>query len=61
MSIITDSCFELSAELEVRYPREGRVLFITMSKISGVAEGLFALMVGVSCNFIKQDLSMALS
>jgi hypothetical protein len=41
VSITTGRWSELSAEHEVSFTEEGRCLVITMSKISGVAEGLF--------------------
>jgi hypothetical protein len=50
---------ELSAEHEVRYIGEERFLVITMSKTSGVAEGLYGLVVGVSGPKIRQEYSSA--
>jgi hypothetical protein len=50
---------ELSAEHEVRYTGKGRTLAITMSRTSGVAEGFYVLVVGVSGPKIRQKLSSA--
>jgi len=46
---------ELSAEHEVRYTGDGRSLVITISKTSGIAEGLYGLVVGVSGPKIRQE------
>jgi hypothetical protein len=48
---------ELSAELEVRYTGNGRSIVDAMSKTSGVAEGLYGLVVGVSGPKIRQRFS----
>ena len=50
---------ELSAEHEVRYTGNGRSFAIAMSKTSGVVEGLYGLVVGVSGPKIRQDFSSA--
>jgi hypothetical protein len=47
VSMSTERWSELSAEHEVRYAGEVRFLVITMSKTSGVAKGLYGLVVGV--------------
>ena len=52
---------ELSAEHQVRYPRNGRSFTITMSKTSGVVEELYGLVVGVSGPKIRQEFSSATS
>jgi hypothetical protein len=49
----------LIAEHEVRYAGDVKFLVITMSKTSGVAEGLCGLMVGVSGPKIRQEFSSA--
>jgi len=46
---------ELNAEHEVRYNGDVMFLVITMSKTSGVAKGLYGLVVGVSCPKIRQE------
>jgi len=46
---------ELSAEHEVRYTGNERFLIITMSQTSGVAEGLYGLVVGESGPKIISD------
>ena len=48
-----------SAEHEVRYTGEVRFLVITMSKTSGVAKGLYGLVVEVSGPKIIQDFPSA--
>jgi hypothetical protein len=50
---------ELSAEHEVRYTGKGRSFVTNMSKISGVAEGLYGLVVGVSAPKIRQEFPSA--
>jgi len=50
---------ELSAEHEVRYTGDVRFLVITMSKTSGVAKGLYGLVVGVSGPKIRQEFPSA--
>jgi hypothetical protein len=56
---ISTRCSELSAEHEVRFTEEGRSLFIMMSKTSGVEEGLYGLVVGVSSPKIRKEFSSA--
>jgi hypothetical protein len=46
---------ELSAEHEVRYTGKISFLVITMSKTSGVAKGLYGLVVGVYGPKIRQE------
>jgi len=46
---------DLSAEHEVRYTGDVSFLVITMSKTSGVAKGLYGLVVGVSGPKIRQE------
>jgi len=46
---------ELSAENEVRYTGDVKFLVLTMSKTSGVAEGLHSLVVGESGPKIRQE------
>jgi hypothetical protein len=50
---------ELNAEHEVRYTGNGRSLVTAISKTSGVAEGLYGLVVGVSGPKIRQEVSSA--
>ena len=50
---------ELSAEHEVRYIGNERFLVITMSRTSGVTEGLNGLVVGESGPEIIQEFSSA--
>ena len=50
---------ELSAEHEVRYTWNGTSFVTAMSKTSGVAEGLYGLVVGVSGPQIRQEFSSA--
>jgi hypothetical protein len=50
---------KLSAEHEVRYTGNGRSFVTVMSKTSGVAEGLFGLVVGVSGPKIRQEFPSA--
>ena len=50
---------ELSAEQEVRYTWNGMSFVIAVSKTSGVAEGLYGLVVGVSGPKIRQEFSLA--
>ena len=50
---------ELRAEHEVRYTGVDRFLVITKSKISGVAEGLYGMVVGTSGLKIRQVLASA--
>ena len=50
---------ELSAEHEVRYTGKLRFLVITISKLSGVEEGLYGLVVGVSGPKIRQEFPSA--
>jgi hypothetical protein len=51
----TERWSELSAEHEVRYTGNGRSFVTAMSKISGVAEGLYGLVVGVPGPKIRQE------
>jgi len=55
----TERWSELSAEREVRYTGNERVLVITMSKTSGVAEGLYRLVAGESGPKFRQEFSSA--
>jgi len=55
----TVRCSELSAEHEVRNIGNERFLVIAMSKTSGVAEGLYGLVVGESGPKIRQEFSSA--
>jgi len=48
VSVSTGRLFELSVEHEVRYTGDLRLLAITISKIPGVAEGMYGLVVRVS-------------
>ena len=48
---------EFNAEHEVRYTRNEMSLVITISKSSGLAEGLYGLVVGVSGPNIRQEFS----
>jgi len=57
VSVSTGRWSEFSAEHEVRYTGNKRSLVITMSKTSGVAEGLYGLVVGVSGPKIGQEFS----
>jgi len=50
---------ELSAEHEVIYTGDVRLLVITMFKTSGVAKGLYRLVVGVSGPKIRQEFPSA--
>jgi hypothetical protein len=50
---------ELSVEHEVRYTGNGSSFVTAMSKTSGVAEGLYGLVVGVSGPKIGQEFSSA--
>ena len=50
---------ELSAEHEVRYTGNVRSFVTAKSKKSGVAEGLYLLVVGVSGPKIRQEFSSA--
>ena len=50
---------ELSAEHEVRYTGNDRLLVMTMSKTSGVTEGLYGLVVGKNGQNIRQEFSSA--
>ena len=59
MSMRTGRWSELSAEHEVRYAGNERFLVITMSKTSGVGEGLYGLVVGESGPKIRQQFSSA--
>ena len=59
MSMRTERWFELSAEHEVRYTGNERFLVNMMSKTSGVAEGLYGLVVGESRPKIRQEFSSA--
>jgi hypothetical protein len=59
MSMGTGSWSELSAEHEVRYIGKVRFLVTTMSKTSGVAKGLYGLVVGVSGPKIRQEFPSA--
>jgi len=54
VSMSTGRLSELSAEQEVRYTGEVRFLVITMSKTSGVAKGLYGLVVGLFGPKIRQ-------
>jgi len=55
----TGTWFELSAEHEVRYTGNERFLVITMSRTSGVTEGLYGFVVGESGSKIRQEFSSA--
>ena len=50
---------ELNAEHEGRYTGDVRFLIITISKTSGVAKGLYGLVVGVSLPKIRQEFPSA--
>jgi hypothetical protein len=50
---------ELSAEHEVTYAGNGRAFITAMSKTSGVAEGLYGLVIGVSGPNIRQEFPSA--
>jgi hypothetical protein len=50
---------ELRAEHEVRYTGVDKFLVITMSKTSGVAEGLYGMVVGTSGTNIRQEFASA--
>jgi len=50
---------ELSAEHEVRYTGMERFLIITMSRASGVTEGLCGFVVGESVSGMIQEFSSA--
>jgi hypothetical protein len=50
---------EISAEHEVRYTGKGRSFVTAISKKSGVAEGLYGLVVGVSGPEIRQEFPSA--
>jgi hypothetical protein len=50
---------ELSAEHEVRYTGKGRSFVTAISKTSGVAEGLYELVVGVFDPKIRQEFPSA--
>jgi hypothetical protein len=60
MSMRTGMWLELIAEHEARYTDEGISLVITMSKTSGLAEGLYGWVVGVSGPKIRHTLPSAL-
>ena len=51
MSIITARCPNLTVEREVRYTVDESYLEKTMSKISGLAEGLYRVVVGAGPKF----------
>ena len=55
----TERWFELSAEHEVRYTGNERFLVTTMSRTSGVTEGLYGLVIGESGPKIRQEFSSA--
>ena len=57
MSVSTGRWSELIAEHEVRYTWNGTSFVTAMSKMSGVAEGLYGLVVGVSGPKIRQEFS----
>jgi len=59
VTVRTGRWSELSAEHEFRYTGNERFLVITMSKTSGVAEGLYGLVVGESGPKIRQKYSSA--
>jgi len=59
VSMITGRLYEHSAEHEDSYIGDVRFLVITMSKTSGVAKGLFALVVGTSGRKIRHEFSSA--
>ena len=59
MTVRTGRWSELSAKHEFRYTGNERFLVITMSMSSGVAEGLYGLVVGESCPKIRQQFSSA--
>jgi len=50
---------ELSAEQEIRYAGNLRFLVTTMSKTSGVAKGLYGLVVWVSGREMRQEFPSA--
>jgi hypothetical protein len=50
---------ELSAKYEVKYTGNKRFLDITMSRTSGVLEGFYAFVVGVSGLKMRQEFSSA--
>jgi len=55
----TGRCSELSAEHEVRYTWNGTSFVTAMSRTSGVVEGLYGLVVGVSGPKIRQEFPSA--
>ena len=59
VSMSTGRWSELSAKHEVRYTGNGSSFATVMSKTSGVAEGLYGLVVGVSGPKIRQEFSSA--
>jgi len=59
VSMSTGRWSQHSAEPEVRYTGNVRFMFITMFKTSGVAKGLYGLVVGVSGPKIRQEFPSA--
>ena len=59
MSVSTERWSELSVGHEVRYTGDVRFLVITMFKTSGLVEGLYGLVVGVSGPKIRKKFSSA--
>jgi len=59
VSLRTGRWSKLSAEHEVRYTGNEKFLAITMSRTSGVTEGLYGLVVGESGPKIRQEFSLA--
>jgi hypothetical protein len=57
--MITGRWSELSEEHKVRYTGIERFLVITMTRTSGVTEGLYGLVVGESGQKIRQEFSSA--
>ena len=59
MSVTTGRWSEISAEHDVRCTGEVSFLVITILKASGVAKGLYGLMVGLSGSKIRQEFPSA--
>ena len=57
--MITGRWFELSAEHEARYTGIERFLVMTMSRTSGVTDGLYGLVVGMTRPKMRQEFSSA--
>jgi len=53
--MITGKWSELIAEHQVRCNRQGRSFVVMMSKTSGIEEGLYGLVFGVSGPNIRQE------